>query len=347
MRINNNDLHSRINRLEELMSSTTSDVKKLELSRDIRLLKLMLNYTEGTNYEVDSINLLFPDIMYNLNKELMVFFNRNASNIFKSLYGYSSRVRLPLKLTLDRRITDDVYDKLLIDFFKEYDKRLLDIYMLLKREERVEVNPKKYNVSSDSLGLNVHLVSSDESFIFSRFNGKIGMSSIIPHELGHSFLHLGSNNIYTFMKRNGSLFSEAYSIFLEMIFYDYLKNTKYSKSAFKAEYNKLDSFLAISEYLHSIILLFENMDFKDGKLYLFGSMPADTYGAKLVLSNMLAMYFVSLYRNNKKQFNIEINKFFEMYDYACDEEKLKQFKLDDMVSGTNSVLNSYIKLYKK
>ena len=55
MRINNNDLHSRVKRLEKLMSSTTNEVKKLELSRDIRLLKLMLNYTEGTNYEINNI----------------------------------------------------------------------------------------------------------------------------------------------------------------------------------------------------------------------------------------------------------------------------------------------------
>ena len=149
------------------------------------------------------------------------------------------------------------------------------------------------------------------------------------------------------MIRNGSLFSEAYSIFLEMIFFDYLKDTRYSKSAFKAEYSKLDSFLAITEYLHSIILLFENMTLKDGKLYLFSSMVADTYAAKLVLSNVLAMYFVNLYRNDKKQFDREINKFFEMYGCSNDEEKLKYFGLDTMVGGTNNVFNSYIKLYKK
>ena len=347
MRINNSDLHSRIKRLEELMNSTANEVKKLELSRDIRLLKLMLNYTEGTNYEVDSINVLFPNIMNESNKELMNFFNKNAKKIYKSLYGYSNGTRLPWKLTLDKYISDEEYDKLLIDFLKGYDIRLLEIYELLKREERIEMNPKKYNLSVDSLGLDIHLLSTDESFIFSRFNNKIGKSSIIPHELGHSFLHQGSNNIYTFIAKNGSLFSEAYSIFLEMIFYDYLKDTMYHKSAFKAEYAKLDSFLAITEYVHSIVLLFENMTLRDGKLYLFDSMVADTYAVKLVLSNMLAMYLVDLYRNNRKQFIKEINTFFEMYKYASDEEKLKRFKLDDMVSGTNSVLNSYIKLYRK
>lgn len=347
MRINNNDLHSRVKRLEKLMSSTTNEVKKLELCRDIRLLKLMLNYTEGTNYEINNINLLFPRLISESNRGLMHFFSNNAVDIYKSLYGYSSGVKLPWKITLDRRITDEEYDRLLIEFFKRYDPRLLDIYESLKSGKRIETNPKKYNLSSGSLGLNVHLITSDESFIFSRFNNKIGTSSIIPHELGHSFLYQGSCDIHTFMIRNGSLFSEAYSIFLEMIFFDYLKDTRYSKSAFKAEYSKLDSFLAITEYLHSIILLFENMTLRDGKLYLFGSMVADTYAAKLVLSNVLAMYLVDLYRNNRKQFDREINKFFEMYGCSSDEDKLKTFKLDDMVSGTNNVLNSYMRLYKK
>ena len=347
MRINNNDLHSRVKRLEELMSSTTNEVKKLELSRDIRLLKLMLNYTEGTNYEINNINLLFPRLMNESNRILVNFFSKNSVEIYKSLYGYSSGVKLPWRITLDRCITDIEYDKLLMDFFKKYDSRLLDIYESLKSSKRIETNPKKYNLSSGSLGLNVHLITSDESFVFSRFNNKISTSSIVPHEIGHSFLYQGSNNIYDFMIRNGSLFSEAYSIFLEMIFFDYLKDTRYSKSAFKAEYSKLDSFLAITEYLHSIILLFENMTLRDGKLYLFSSMVADTYAAKLVLSNLLAMYFVDLYRNDKKQFDREINKFFEMYGCSNDEEKLKYFGLDTMVGGTNNVFNSYIKLYKK
>lgn len=117
MRINNNDLHSRFKRLEELMSSTTNEVKKLELSRDIRLLKLVLNYIEGTNYEINNINLLFPRLMNESNRILMNFFSKNTAEIYKSLYGYSSGVKLPWRITLDRRITDIEYDKLLIDFF--------------------------------------------------------------------------------------------------------------------------------------------------------------------------------------------------------------------------------------
>ena len=256
-------------------------------------------------------------------------------------------MKLPWKFTLDKKISNCDYEKLLIDFLSVFDTRLLDIYESLKESKRIEINPKKYNIFSDALGLNVHLITSDESFILSRFNNKMSRASIIPHELGHAFIHNKTNNIDSFVCKNGSLFSEAYSIFLEMIFYDYLKNTIYFKNARSSEYNKLDSFLGISECFNSIILSFDKLTTRDGKIYLDDSSVADIYSSTLVFSNLLAMYLVNLYRNDKCKFMIKINEFFDMFGYASDEEILSYFKLEDMIYGTNSVLNEYIKTYRK
>lgn len=341
------DLNSRIIKLQGLMNSTLNDIEKLELSRDIKLLKLMVNYVSNDRYYVESMDLPFTKQMDKRNNELVNFFNKNSKLLYRSLYGYSFGMKLPWKFTLDKKISNCDYEKLLIDFLSVFDTRLLDIYESLKESKRIEINPKKYNIFSDALGLNVHLITSDESFILSRFNNKMSRASIIPHELGHAFIHNKTNNIDSFVRKNGSLFSEAYSIFLEMIFYDYLKNTIYFKNARSSEYNKLDSFLGISECFNSIILSFDKLTTRDGKIYLDDSSVADIYSSTLVFSNLLAMYLVNLYRNDKCKFMIKINEFFDMFGYASDEEILSYFKLEDMIYGTNSVLNEYIKTYRK
>ena len=43
----------------------------------------------------------------------------------------------------------------------------------------------------------------------------------------------GTNSTRGLVNKNSSIFFEAYSIFLEFIFFDFLRNTKYSKNAIR------------------------------------------------------------------------------------------------------------------
>ena len=68
------DLNSRIIKLQGLMNSTLNDIEKLELSRDIKLLKLMVNYVSNDRYYVESMDLPFTEQMDKRNNELVNFF---------------------------------------------------------------------------------------------------------------------------------------------------------------------------------------------------------------------------------------------------------------------------------
>lgn len=347
MHFNISELYSRLEKLESLINSSSSKIKRLEILRDIKLIKMILNYVDSTNYDISDINNLFVSAMDERNKVLIDFFSRYYKTLYNFLSIYSFDARLPWRIHISKRISTHEYEKILIDFFKSFDPRLLDLFIELKESNRIELNPKKYIVSKGAIGVNIHLITSDESYILSRFNNKVNTASIVPHEVGHAFTCRNTTDSYSFISKNSSLFSEAYSIFLEMVFFDYLKNTKYYKDGINSLYNKLDSFLAVCECFNSNILLFNDLYTKNGKIYLCDGTHADTYASKLVFSNLLAMYLLDLYRNDRKKFFIEVNTFIDMFGHASDEEILVKFNLENLVNSTNNVLDSYIKTYRK
>lgn len=62
---------------------------------------------------------------------------------------------------------------------------------------------------------------------------------------------------------------------------------------------------------------------------------------------MLGMYFVSLYRFDKKKYNIMMPAFLDMYGKVTDEEILKYFKLSNLVDGSIDTLDTYVKTYRR
>lgn len=340
-------LKKRLEKLELLLNSTSDINKKIELSRDIFSLRIMINYVSGSEYKNPEKEKFFDDCLIDKNEELVSLINSHGWDIYKSMYFYSLGFRLPWRIIKDRKIDDKEYIEILELFLKTYDKRLLDIYNYLREEERIELCPKRFESNKDALGLNIHLTSIDESYVLSRWNNKISSASILPHELGHAFLMKGTNSTKGLVNKNSSIFFEAYSIFLEFIFFDFLRNTKYYKNTIREEYYKLDAFFALVEYHYGEILSFgditisgENLCTKDGK-------KVNTYYIRLLLSNVLAMYFTDLYRNDKKTFMKEISCFFEMFGNASEEELLSHFNLCNIVEGSKHVMNEYIRSYRK
>ena len=82
-------------------------------------------------------------------------------------------------------------------------------------------------------------------------------------------------------------------------------------------------------------------------LYTQDGKIANVYSARLVLSNVLAMYFVDLYRNDKKKFKKKISSFFEMFGYASEEELISYFNLKTIAEGSKHVVNNYMRTYRQ
>ena len=62
---------------------------------------------------------------------------------------------------------------------------------------------------------------------------------------------------------------------------------------------------------------------------------------------MLGMYFVSLYRFDKKKYNIMMSAFLDMYGKVTDEEILKYFGLKNLTEGTEETVRTYVKTYRR
>lgn len=340
MHFNIIELEKRLKKLELLRSSVNDATKKIELSRDIRSLKVMINYASRPKYKIVDEK-LFDESMTIKNNETIQFFNKYASSIFGSLYCFSLGYRPRWRIIRDTKINDREYEKLLESFLATYDKRLLELYKWLKSEERIELNSKDYIVNNYASGLCIHLTSTDESYILSKWNNRLSTSSILPHELGHAFLLNGTNSTKSFINKNESIFFEAYSIFLEFIFFDFLRNTKYAKSAIREEYCKLDSFIALVDYQYDTILDLGDLTLNGEDLYTKDGKLANVYSTRLILSNILAMYFTDLYRNDKKNFMKEISRFFEMFGNVSDEEFLSHYNLETLTEGSKNVINTY------
>lgn len=347
MHFNVLELNKRLKKLESLLVSTTDVNRRIELSRDIRSLKVLINYVSGSKYIISTSEKNFDESVLDKNNELIEFFNRNVSNIYNSLYCYSLGFRLPWRIIRDTKMNDIEYIKLVESFLRTYDKDLFELYQFLKSSERIELNPKSYADSKDAIGLNIHLTSMNESFVLARWNNKLSTASVLPHELGHAFLMNGTTSTRGLVNKHGSIFFEAYSVFLEYIFFDYLRNTKYYKNAIREEYNKLDGFLALADYQYSTILQLSDMTVHGDDLYTQDGKIANVYSTRLVLSNVLAMYFVDLYRNDKKKFKKKISSFFEMFGYASEEELISYFNLKTIAEGSKHVVNNYMRTYRQ
>lgn len=343
MHINVEEVKKRLNKLESLLKNAKGEEEKLNYSRDISTLKIILGYLSDEKYtDFFDVSMYgkYTDLKYN---EAISFFNRYSKDIYKSLYCYAVGIKLPWRLIRDVKISSSDYFKLLEDFFKSYDKRLLELYKVMEKEERIELLSKKYVINKSALGLNVHLASFNDSYIFSRFNNRISTSSVLPHELGHAFLLDGTSTTESLINKSASFFSEAYSIFLELVFFDYLRNTKYSKCAIREEYSKLDAFLMLADYQYGSILGLQNMSVKDGNLYSSDGKMVNTYSSKLMLSDILAMHLLNLHRTDKKRFLHELESFFYMFGSASDEEIMDYYNLSDMIDSSRTIINSYVK----
>lgn len=340
-------LNDRLNKLQELLSKTSDKNRTIELKRDIMMIKMMLAYVTSQKYDINLKEEIYDESYGVIMEELSYFFKKNYSELGKALFPFSNRIRLPYKRIKDTKISYDEMQLLIRNFLQFYDKNLYELYEKLVSDGRVELSPNKFNVHENALGLNIHLSSFDESYVLSRFNNKINSVATLPHELAHAYITKGANSTEKLLRRNISLFSEAYSIFLEFVFNDYLKDTRFEKNARSGEYVKIDAFLLYCEYLYPEIFRFKNVFVSNNELYFDSKEVACIKIPTLTLSSMLAMYFYDLYRNDKKNFKYKIDAFIEMFGDATDDEIINYFGIENISFGTRNTVCSFIKEYKK
>ena len=343
-----NELKSRLILLEELLNSTDDKYKKIEIFNDINKIKYLIRY-------IDKNALLN---LYDTNEgiigdykekdddvvagRIVDFFNKYIMQIRTSIGVFSNMPKLPWRVWKNTIISNKKYFELISNFMKEFNPEMLEIYNNLVQNKRIELSIDKYEGERYVRGLCFGVGNLKETYVLSRFNNKMNTGIILPHELGHAYLFYKSD-----FNNESNIFVEAYSIFIEFIFGDYLKNTVYAGSAFNNEYQRLDTFLGMVDYEFDNLIKLKGMNFDFPFYYTKDGSIGNVDAAKMILSNMLGMYLAHLYRFDRDRYNNEIKVFLEMYGRTTDEEILKYFGLSNLVDGSIDTLDTYVKTYRR
>ena len=343
-----NKLKGRLDFLEVLLNNTNDKYKRREILNDIKKIKYLIRYMNSSIilYSDDGCDRVLGDFKEKKDSvvasRVLDFFNSYTDQMQSSLVCFYNKTKLPWKVRKDFRISNVKYYELIDDFFKTFNHELFELYKYLIEEKRIEMSSKSYEGEKYARGLCFCIGNLREVYVLSRFNNKMSTGSTLPHELGHAYLLHKAN-----FNNEPNIFIEAYSIFIEFIFGDYLKNTVYAGSAFNNEYQRLDTFLGMVDYEFDNLIKLKGMNFDFPFYYTKDGSIGNVDTATLILSNMLGMYLTHLYRFDRDRYNNEIKVFLEMYGRTTDEEILKYFGLKNLTEGTEKTVRTYVKTYRR
>ncbi len=334
------ELQERRNKLLELLYLEKDEDKRRSITNDLNGLSNIIAYvTNDKCYEVNN------DSDWVVNKkrfnEILLLVKENLANGEKDylkLYMY----RLPRCSNKHRnvKISNDEYYDLMYNFFKEFNPDVLDIFIKYVNESRIELNPKKY-FDYRLCGLYTHILSEQSGFVNSRYNGRIESTDTLVHEIAHAYQFNGVSNPAQLERMKFSMFSEAYSLFIELAYMDYLKKTKYRNNAFEMEYNQIDSYICDIECDLSKLISLNESTIKNGRFYFDDGNCVEPQSVKLFYSNLLSIYLINKYRNNVSEANMELDRFNGFYIKGEEEKLFHAHTPEEYVKSMKEVIHNY------
>lgn len=325
-------LREKIWRLELKLNSVTDPKEREALSLELINLKTMVNYkVDDTIYE----DLVYKPEIFDLNhfaNQAQVIKETGADYSF-SMYPVMHLHHVPVHIVRQKILTSKEYQKTLTDFLAYFDQNLLDLYLRFKEENRIEINKRPFDTRS-CRGVCHPSLSDASSYISSRDDCRTKYITNIPHELAHAFQFEGESDIVVIQKMLYSLFAEAYPIFVEYAFLDYLKSTKYSRQALALEGETINNYICLLDYSLT--------SFKD-----MATNGLISQNQTSIISNMVAMYWYSLYRKDKSLAKDEVDDFNKRFGYVYESDFLEIYDPEILSEGAKETINNYMKDYRQ
>ena len=215
---------------------------------------------------------------------------------------------------------DKQIGKLFNSFIEEDIFGLKDIY-----EEIILNNGLTYTDKSDNCwGRNTFIPSIKRNFIEIKKDKRLYEYNSKVHELGHAKTNIEcvvTNTSSSSLKENS--FLESYSIFLELMFADYLKNNDKKKQGYELKFLIFQNIKDISKQLYGEYDQYkEYSDVRKGLKYFF------EMNYKTLKGYYLSLYFYYLYQSNQKEGLEIINNFVREIKLLDDTEVIKKFNLN-------------------
>ena len=227
---------------------------------------------------------------------------------------------------------DKQIGKLFNSFIEEDIFGLKNIY-----EEIILNNGLTYTDKSDNWwGRNVFIPSIKRNFMEIRKSKKLYEYNSKIHELGHAKTNIESYRLPYIYKNNS--FMESYSIFLELVFADYLKNNGKKKQGYELKKLIFQKIKDITKQLYEELDEYKNdSETKKALKYFF------EINYKTLKGYYLSLYFYYLYKSNSKESLKIINSFIKEVNLLSDNDILKKFNINKNCFTNENVY----KLYKE
>ncbi|MBE6148439.1 MAG: hypothetical protein E7167_02975 [Firmicutes bacterium] len=343
---NINELKLKIEFLESQIQTISDPTILMGLEIDLRNLKEMVNYKSGKKiYDIKALRSYAILDKQHL-EEMVESLKKNSSSLARELYSASYFHHVGSRGSAFKSISDQENHNLLYEFLEYFDENLLRLYLEYQKEERIELNTNLHD-SATCRGRCYPLVSEGNTYISSRFNNRFNSISILPHELAHAAQLIGKTSVEEMQKCLYSLFGEAYPIFVEYVFWDYLKNTKYRKQAFAQEANKINGFLCNLDYNATLYQAVQDIIYTpNGGISSLGygkNLSSDT----LLLSGILGMYWFFLYKQDPNAIKLEIEKFNQGFGTRYEGEIFDQQTTSELTSGVYWTIKDYLQNYRR
>ena len=294
--------------------SVAKEEDLLGLVIELENLENMLGFIEGKG---DCRHQSLVTEKENLEKEK--FLHESLGDYTINLNILNNSRSLPYYLFAKSRISEIETLKLVKEFCQNFPFDFKTVFEDICKESHLNLSNKKH--PQNFLGITHHFPSFDTSYINAYFNGRISCASTIIHELAHAYQHKGANYSQA-QKMVRSALTESFPRFSEFVFLDFLKTTKYDKTALNSRRGFLENLDIILEYSASA----------------FGDVISNNHPerkslniASSYLSNLLAYYFLHQYRLKDYSSIEEFNKVFKNGQEYAFFESLKPSTIVDSV----------------
>lgn len=342
MHWNVDELKSKQKKLEKLLNNSLLPHEYLNIKQDIESLNKLIAYADNDSPKIKYGSSLIVTDNYDKN---LLFLKNESANISKDMSSILKIRKVPYKFFNNKKLSNDNYYFLVTDFLKKYDEDIYEFYEKLQLEKRIELNRRKYK-DSNSKGRTVPIINDGFCYISTRFNKRLDSASTLLHEVIHAYQLDGIKNLTLLQNKMTSLFGETYAIFIEYVFCDYLKETKYNKYGLGLEGNRMDNLLIVINHLHNPLNELKLSKYNNGKFYAqSGIYTARQF--RILLSELLAIYFYNIYLLDKDEAFRAINEFDSLLGTLPDEMILEKYDFKEIIKGNNKVLTKYLVSYNK
>lgn len=306
---------------EELEKDLIEIDKKLELETDINGIKQLLKDKEYI------LNAIYPK-KFNVFSKYMN--KENKEEMLKVIESSQIYFR-PLKNVRYSKRNTQIFN-LITKFLDEDNFNLKNTYQKI-----INYNGIKYLDNSDSYyGSTTYITSLNKNYIQISKTKNVFEHTTLVHELGHAKINFIGNK-YSVNKKE-SIYGEAYSIFLELVFSEFLKNNNLLKESYEIKYfifKQINDFS--SELNHEYYDYLEYSDEQNLNKFVF------EFKYMYFKNMLLALQFYYMYKTNTDLTIKKITYFIDNIYKVTDNELLRIIEID-MSAFNNENIN---KLYNE